>query len=97
MMTNSTGVPTSIDRLPSAICVQWKKCSVPASDRTVPYPACSSKAATTPLVVSTELITGSAQWTILAIGNSMMSVAPRSLRAGISVLISDLGTTVSTA
>lgn len=35
--------------------------------------------------------------TILAIANSMMSVAPASLSAGISVLIVSLGTTVSTA
>ena len=32
-----------------------------------------------------------AQWTIFAIASSMMSVAPRSLRAGIKMLISDLG------
>lgn len=40
---------------------------------------------------------GAGQWTILASDNSMMSVAPWSLRAGISVLMSDFGTTVSTA
>lgn len=38
-----------------------------------------------------------AQWTILAIGSSMMSVAPRSFSSGISTLISDFGTTASTA
>src|SRR4051794_3633782 len=32
------------------------------------------------------------QWTIFAIGSSMMSDAPASLSAGISVLISDLAT-----
>ena len=37
------------------------------------------------------------QWTILAIGSSMMPVAPCSLSAGISVLISDLATTASSA
>ena len=37
------------------------------------------------------------QWTILASGSSMMSVAPASLSAGMSVLITDLATTVSTA
>ena len=37
------------------------------------------------------------QWTILDRASSMMSVAPRSLSAGIRVLISDFGTTVSTA
>ena len=37
------------------------------------------------------------QWTILAIGSSMMSVAPWSRRAGIRMLMSALGTTVSTA
>ncbi len=37
------------------------------------------------------------QWTILAIGSSIMSVAPRSFSAGMSTLISDLGTTASTA
>lgn len=37
------------------------------------------------------------QCTILAMGSSMMSVAPWSLRAGIRVLMSALGTTVSTA
>ena len=37
------------------------------------------------------------QWTILDSGSSMMSVAPASFSAGISVLISALGTTVSTA
>ncbi len=38
-----------------------------------------------------------AQWTILAIASSTMSVAPRSFSAGISTLISALGTTASTA
>jgi hypothetical protein len=37
------------------------------------------------------------QWTIFEIGSSMMSVAPRSLSAGIKTLTSVLGTTVSTA
>ena len=37
------------------------------------------------------------QWTILASGTSMMSVAPWSFRAGIKVLICALGATVSTA
>ena len=37
------------------------------------------------------------QWTILASGSSMMSLAPASLSAGISVLIVSLATTVSTA
>ena len=37
------------------------------------------------------------QCTILEMGSSMMSVAPWSFRAGMSVLMSDLGTTVSTA
>ena len=37
------------------------------------------------------------QWTILDRGSSMMSVAPRSLRAGMRMFTSDLGTTVSTA
>ena len=38
-----------------------------------------------------------AQWTILAKGSSMMSLAPASRRSGINTLMSDLGTTVSTA
>src|SRR5205085_4109895 len=37
------------------------------------------------------------QWTILAMASSMMSLAPASFRAGMRVLISALGTTVSTA
>ena len=37
------------------------------------------------------------QWTIFDRGSSMMSVAPRSLSAGIRTFTSDLGTTVSTA
>ena len=37
------------------------------------------------------------QWTILARGTSMMSLAPASLRAGISVLMVAFATTVSTA
>lgn len=38
-----------------------------------------------------------AQWTILASGSSMMSLAPASHRSGIKMLMSALGTTVSTA
>src|SRR5579884_1343879 len=37
------------------------------------------------------------QWTIFEIGSSMIPVAPWSLSAGMSVLISDLATTASTA
>src|ERR687897_756318 len=48
-------------------------------------------------VEGTDRAAPSRQWTILAIGSSMMSVAPRSLSAGMSVLISALETTVSTA
>ena len=40
---------------------------------------------------------GHDQCTIFEMGSSMMSVAPRSDRAGINVLMVDLGTTVSTA
>ena len=40
---------------------------------------------------------GQAQWTILASGSSMMSLAPASRRSGINTLMSVLGTTVSTA
>lgn len=38
-----------------------------------------------------------AQWTILARGSSIMSLAPASHRSGIKTLMSALGTTVSTA
>jgi len=48
-------------------------------------------------VLVRDLGLGSFQWTIFAMGSSMMSVAPRSLRAGIKMLMSDLGTTASTA
>ena len=37
------------------------------------------------------------QWTILAIGSSMIPAAPASFRSGINVLISLFDTTVSTA
>ena len=37
------------------------------------------------------------QWTIFAIGSSMIPLAPASLSAGMSTLMSLLGTTVSTA
>lgn len=37
------------------------------------------------------------QWTILAMASSTMSLAPASFSAGMRVLMSDLGTTVSTA
>ena len=37
------------------------------------------------------------QWTILARGTSMMSLAPASLRAGMRVLMVSFATTVSTA
>ena len=40
---------------------------------------------------------GLAQWTILASGSSMMSLAPASRSSGIKTLMSTLGTTVSTA
>ena len=56
-------------------------------------PAGTGPAVPSPMVGSDAIV----QWTILARASSMMSVAPRSLRAGISTLISDLGTTVSTA
>ncbi len=49
------------------------------------------------LATATGGLVAGGQWTILAIGNSMMPVAPCSLSAGMSVLISDLATTVSTA
>ena len=55
-----------------------------------PRPRRSSNATTRPVITR-------AQWTILAIGSSMMSVAPASFRAGIRMLISDFATTVSTA
>ena len=38
-----------------------------------------------------------AQWTILASGSPMMSLAPASRNSGIKTLMSTLGTTVSTA
>ena len=90
-----TAAPTSMVRLPSASAVQWKNSSVPSVG---PQRA-----------VAPELVEGldrrldrlegesDAQWTILEIGSSMMSEAPWSSSAGISVLISRLGTTVSTA
>lgn len=40
---------------------------------------------------------GAVQWTILDSGSSIRSVAPASFSAGIRMLISFLGTTVSTA
>src|SRR4051812_2758099 len=46
---------------------------------------------------SVEFVDRSCQCTILDSGNSMMSVAPWSLSAGIRMLISAFGTTVSTA
>ena len=56
-----------------------------------PSPTASSKASTGPRAGAGP------QWTILEIGSSMMSVAPWSFSAGMSVLMSDFGTTVSTA
>ena len=49
------------------------------------------------VLVEGDHLAASGQWMILDSGNSMMSVAPWSFNAGISVLISFLGTTVSTA
>ena len=46
---------------------------------------------------SNSVTVASHQWTILASGSSMMSLAPASFRAGMRVLMSVLATTVSTA
>ena len=93
---NPTGVPTWMVRVPSAMAVQWNDSSVPAADH--------DRAQADPLV---ERLDGPGargdtasiddQWTILDSGSSMMSVAPASLSAGIRMLISFFGTTVSTA
>ncbi len=87
--SNSTTAFTPIVREPSAICVQWNPNRVPSSSSTVPRPRRSSNATTRPVAMG--------QWTIFAIGSSMMSVAPASFRAGMRMLISDFATTVSTA
>ena len=49
------------------------------------------------LVEGSDRTSSQHQWTILERGSSMMSLAPASLRAGISVLIVAFSTTVSTA
>ena len=89
--------------------VQWKVIRWPVPYSMTPRPLGSSNSATSPtsgvrptdtspagpLQMVDSVVIG--QWTILARASSMMSVAPRSFRAGMSTLISDLGTTVSTA
>ena len=83
----SPAVPTSIGAGPveqGRAVERVRPCRRPSI---VPSPRGSSKATTVPVH----------QWTILASGSSMMSLAPASLRAGIRVLIVSLATTVSTA
>ena len=82
-----TAVPTSIVRVPSSSAVQWNGyVGAVGLDR-----------AEAPRLVERGDRCPSHQWTILASGSSMMSLAPASLSAGISVLIVSLATTVSTA
>ena len=79
-------MPTSIVRVPSSSAVQWNGYS-----RAVGL----DRAQAPRLVERGDRAVH--QWTILASGSSMMSLAPASLSAGISVLIVSLATTVSTA
>ena len=107
--TKATTAPTSIRRDPSVMAVQWKGSVRPRPNSTVPRPLSSSNAATSPTsgvsptggsakgpVHRVATVVGP-QCTIFDRDSSMMSIAPRSLRAGMRTLISDFGTTVSTA
>ena len=81
-----TRAPTATVREPSAIWVQWngnRASPPPRGPASIsPSPTPSSKATTVPARPRRP-----AHGTILAIGNSMMSVAPWSLSAGIRVLM----------
>ena len=84
-------MPAATVRLPSATWVQWK------NQRFAPGLHPADAAVLVELGDTPLHDTPFHQCTILEMGSSMMSVAPWSFRAGMSVLMSDLGTTVSTA
>ncbi len=92
---NRTGWPTAMVREPSAIAVQWKGSTAPSSARDLAEPARVVEGLDDP--GDRGVRRRGHQWTIFDRGSSMMSDAPASLSAGMSVLISDLATTVSTA
>ena len=89
-------------RQPSAMRVQWNgHASSESSAVTVPAPDVVVERGDPPGERAKAAASSSrwrhGQWTIFASGSSMMSEAPASLSAGIRMLISRLGTTVSTA
>ena len=89
-----TLAPTSMVRLPSAMAVQWKNQRPPAV--VGDHPPVAGRLVELVDRATVEVGLGH-QCTIFEIGSSMMSVAPWSRNAGMSTLMSDLGTTVSTA
>ena len=91
---NLTAVSGAMARVPSAMAVQW-------NGKRIPPPRLDLAAAREVVEARdparVDGLHAGRQWTILEIGSSMMPLAPRSSSAGISVLISLLATTVSTA
>ena len=94
----TTAASTSMLRLPSAMAVAWNA-YVGAVGLLHPAKAAGPVEGGDPPVMRPGGGDGAAhpQWTILERGSSKMSVAPWSRRAGISVLMPDLATTVSSA
>ena len=88
---NVTGASGAMVREPSAMAVQWNGNRSPPRASTSPRPRVVVE------LDDRDPSTSGLHGTILEIGSSMIPLAPASSSAGISVLISLLATTVSTA